>query len=242
MRNRKLIFTAAAALIAATFNACIEDPEPAALEVVADAFVQKTVQDGEVKYAPAFWVFANKSLESVTAEGPEDETWELKKDESSSQVFNLFPETTQYTDSIPATGDYTFTVTSTQSGEAPVTIVDKLENKELDIVIIDSTEYDNSRLKITWEAVEDADSYLVRLYDDSDNLIFISPAIADNKTDYSFGSIDSGWASTSDKAMTGESYRVELLALLYESTSTSTNEDYNIQFISFSSKDIVWGE
>lgn len=242
MRNRKLIFTAVFAFIAATFNSCIEDPEPAALDVVVDAFVQKTVQDGEEKYAPAFWTFANKSLESATVEGPDDETWELEKDAGSSLVFSLFPETTQYTDSMPTPGDYTFTVTSTQSDEAPVNIVDKVENNELSAVTIDSTLFNESRLKITWEDVEDADNYLVRLYDDSDNLLFVSPAIADNKTDYSFGNNDAGWASATTKATAGENYRIELLALLYESTSTSANKDYNLQFISFASKDIVWGE
>ncbi len=242
MRNRKLIFTAVFALVAATFNACIEDPEPVALDVVVDAFVQKTMQDGEEKYALAFWSFANKSLESVSAEGPDDETWELEKEAGSSLVFKLFPETAQYTDSMPTPGDYTFTITSTQSDEAPVTIIDKLENKDLSAVTIDSTQYANSKLKITWTEVEDADDYLVRLYDDEDNLIFVSPSIADNKTDYSFGNNDAGWASATDKALTGESYRIELLALLYESTSTSANEGYNIQFISIASKEIVWGD
>lgn len=237
-----MILTAAIALIAVVFNSCIDDPEPAPLDVVVDTFVQKTVADGEEKYSLAFWAFGNKSIESVTVEGPDDESWQLEKDPSSAMVYSLFPDTEDYTDSIPATGDYTFTVTSTQDDEAPVTVVDKLEIAQLDTIAIDSTLYQNSKLKVTWDAVDDADNYVVRLYDDADNLVFVSPSIAANKTDYSFGNNDSGWASATDRATTGEDYRIELLALLYESTSTSTNKNFNIQFISFASKDIVWGE
>lgn len=242
MRNRKLNLSAVVVLIAVTFNACIEDPEPAPLDVIADVFVQKTVQNGEVKYAPAFWSFANKPLESATVEGPDEETWQLNKEPNNSLVFSLFPETTQYSDSVPASGDYKFTVASTQQDEAPVTVVDKLENIELDTVSIDSTQFTDSRLKITWASVEDADHYMVRLYDDSDNLIYVSSSLTHDKTSYSFGNNDTGWANSTDRAITGENYRVELMALLYESTSNITNQGYNIQFISLTSKDIVWGE
>jgi hypothetical protein len=242
MRNRKLIFAAVLAVIAVTFNACIDDPEPAALDVVTDAFVQKRVFDGEEKYALAFWAFANKDLDSAKVEGPGDETWILEEDESSSLIFSLFPEQEHYTDSMPPAGDYKFIITSTQNGEAPLTVTDKLEDDELAAVVIDSVQYVSMKLKTTWTEVEGADTYLVRLYDDSDRLIYVSPKIADDKTDFSFGTNDSGWADTSSRAVTGENYKVELLALLYESTSTASNQDINIQFISFDSKEIVWGE
>ncbi len=242
MRNRKLILSAVVALLVVTFNACIEDPEPAPLDVAADAFVQKTILNGEEMYAPAFWTLANKPLESVTVEAPDDETWQLEKDPGSSLVFSHFPETAQYTDSLPPSGDYVFTVASTQEGEAPITVVDKLEDSELGAVSIDSAQFVNAKLKITWAAVEDVDDYLVRLYDESNNLLFVSPSLANNKTEFTFGINDSGWADANDRAETGENYKVELLALLYESTSTTSNKNYNIQFISFDSKDIVWDE
>ena len=240
MRNRKLFIMAGFALIAATFNACLEDPEPIALDVIADVYVQKSIQNGEVKYAPSFWVFANKSLESVTAKGPDNESWDLEKDDGSSMVFSLIPETAQHTDSMPLSGDYIFTITSTQSDEAPITIVDKLENKELGAVAIDSTHFENSRLNVLWTAVPNADNYVVRLYDESEKLIYISPLIANNKTEFSFGNTDSGWANASTRATAGNNYRAELVALLYESTSTSNNRNFNIQFISIASKDITW--
>ncbi len=242
MRNRKLIFTAIFALVAASFNACIDDPEPVALDVVSDAFIQKTVEDGEEKYGLNFWVFGNKELESVTVNGPEDETWTLNQDENNPYIFNLFPETTQYSDSMPPSGNYIFTVTSSQNDEPPVTQPDKLENLELEAVTIDSTQFASDKLKVVWTAVEDADAYIIRLLNESDNKIFISPSLVHTKTDYSFGTADPGWSNMYNKAENGKTYRLELLAILYESTSVPANQDYNIQFISLASKEVVWGE
>ncbi len=242
MRNRKLIFTALLALLAVTFNACLDDPEPAALNVVTDVYVQKIVQDGEEKYGLSFWVFGNKEIQTATVDGPGDETWTLNQDENNSYVFNLFPETEQYTDSMPRSGNYTFTVTSTQSDEVPATSTDVLENNELDAILIDSIEYSDSKLKTEWAVVENADAYVVRLYNESDALIYVSPAIAGNKNNHSFGTTDPGWTNAGKKAETGKTYRLELLAILFESTSLPTNREYNIQFISVASAEIVWGE
>lgn len=242
MRNRKLVFATFLALGIATFNACIDDPEPAALTVTTDVFIQKTVLNGVEKYGLSFWAFGNKELDSVTVAGPGDETWTLAQDENNSFVFIHFPELNQYTDSMPASGNYTFRVASTQNGEAPVTSVDKLENMELEAVTIDSTQFINAKLKTIWTVVEDADAYVVRMYDEAENLIFIGSGVAGNKTNYSFGTSDLGWTNPANKAENGETYRLEVLAILYEPTSTQANQEYNIQFISVASKQIVWGE
>lgn len=225
-----------------TLTSCLEDPEPAALDAISDVFVQKVVQDGAEKYGLAFWVVGNKALDSVTVEGPDDESWALEEDPSGNRVYSLFPEEEDYTDLMPEIGDYTFTVKSTQADEAALTLKDELEDDELDAVVIDSTNFDNLKLKVFWQEIEGTDAYVIRLYDDSDDLIFISPKQDDDKTDFAFGLTDAGWSNSSNKAQDGETYRIEVLALLYESGSTSANEDYNIQFISRTSTNVVWGE
>lgn len=242
MRNRKLIFTTVLAIIAVTFNACLEEPEPVLLDVVVDAFAQKKVLNGEEKYAVAFWSIANKSLESVTVEGPDDESWDLENNDGSAIAFSLLPDTAQYTDSMPMPGVYIYTATSTQSNEPPLIIKDTLENKDLNAVTIDSTRFSDSKLTIKWTAVEEVDEYVIRLYDDSENLMFLSPYIANNKTEYSFGKTDGGWTHVTYRPTSDKSYRLELLALLYESNSTSTNKGYNLQFISIATNDVVWSE
>lgn len=244
MKTKRMIWKSVGAFVfgALALTSCIEDPEPVALDAIPDVFVQKIVQDSTEKYGLAFWVFGNKGLDSVLVEGPDDETWTLKAEATGDRVFSLFPEDEDYTDSFPEDGDYTFTVKSTQADEAAITVKDKLEDDELDAVVIDSTKFDNLKLKLFWQEVQGTDAYYVRLYNDDDDLIFMSPKLDDDETDYSFGTTDTGWANSSNKAEDGETYRVEIMAILYESGSNSSNRDYNIQFISLASVEVVWGE
>jgi len=244
MKTKRMIWKSVGAFVFGAFalTSCIEDPEPVALDALPDVFVQKTVQDSVEKYGIAFWVLGNKALDSVNVKGPGDATWTLEEDSSGNRVFSLFPEDEDYTDSLPETGDYTFTVKSTQADEAAITIKDKLEDDELDVVVIDSTKFNNSKLKIFWQEVDDTDGYYVRLYDDDDKLIYMSSILDDDETDYSFGISDTGWSNSGNKAQDGETYRVEVMAILYESGSNSSNRDFNIQFISLASTEIVWGE
>ena len=244
MKTKRLIWKSVTAFVlgSVVLTSCLEDPEPVALDAVPDVFVQKVVQDGVEMYGLAFWVFGNKALDSVLVEGPDEETWALEEDPTGNRVFSLFPEEEDYINSMPVAGDYIFTVRSTQANEAVLTIKDELEDKELDAVVIDSTEFNNLKLEITWQEVEGTDAYYVRLYDDSNDLIFMSSRLEDDETDYSFGLTNTGWANSSDKAQDGETYKVEVMAILYESGSNSTNRDYNVQFISKTSTEIIWGE
>jgi hypothetical protein len=244
MKTKRLIWRSLAAFVVGSvvLTSCIEDPEPVALDAAPDVFVQKVVQDSVEMYGLAFWVVGNKALDSVTVEGPNDTIWTLEKNPSDNRVFSLYPEEEDYADSLPDAGGYTFRVKSTQTDEAVLTLKDELEDDELAAVVIDSTKFKNSKLEIFWQEVDDTDGYYIRLYDDSDKLIFMSPGLDDNETDYSFGVSDTGWADSGNKAQDGETYRVEVMAILYESGSTSSNKDYNVQFISIGSTEITWGE
>jgi hypothetical protein len=241
MRNRKLILKFAAAILtgAVIFTSCIDDPEPPALTVLPDVFVQKQVQNGVEKYGIVFWILGNKEMQTVTVEGPGNANWTLEGDNSTSRVFSLFPEEGDYGMVKPAQGDYKFTVKSKQTGEEAITVVDKLENAELDAIVIDTTQFVNGKLKIIWESVDDADTYLVRMYNQSNKLVFMGPKVAKTATNYSFGMADQGW-TPGMTAESGKTYRVEVLALLYESTSSTTDREYNVQFISLASKNVVW--
>jgi hypothetical protein len=244
MKTKRLILKSVAIFVlgSVVFTSCLDDPEPVALDAVPDVFVQKMVQDDVEKYGLAFWVIGNKALDSVMVEGPDDGTWALEEDPAGNRVFSLIPDEEDYTDSMPFAGDYIFTVQSTQADEVALTLKDELEDDELAAVVIDSTKFNNLKLEIYWQEVESTDAYFVRLYDDSDDLVFMSSGLDNDETDYSFGLTDTGWANTSDKAQDGETCRAEVVAILYESGTTSTDRDYNVQFISKASTEIVWGE
>lgn len=241
MKNRKsfLRYGAAVVIGAVAFTSCIDDPEPPALTVLPDVFVQKEVHDGVEKYGLAFWVLGNKDMKTVTVEGPGTSSWILESDQSTSRVFSLFPDEDDYSASKPAEGDYKFRIKSTQTDEPELTVIDKLENTELAAVVISSTEFVNSKLKTTWGAVANADTYLVRMYNSQNKLVFMGPKLSASATTYSFGSTDQGW-SPGVMPETDKTYRVEVLALLYEANSQPTDKEYNVQFISIRSVNVVW--
>ncbi|WP_139249684.1 hypothetical protein [Mariniphaga anaerophila] len=243
MKTKRVIWRSIGALMMGSLvlTSCVDDPEPIALNAATDVFVQKIVQNDVEKYSVAFWVYGNKDLDSVKVEGPNDESWKLEKTPSNSQLFSLYPEDEDYTETMPAEGEYVFTVKSTQADEAAITFKDKLGADELPAVTIETSVFKDSKQKTTWLEAEDADAYYVRLYDSSDKLVFTS-SILSKVTEYAFGLADNGWADNNKKAEAGETYRIEVLAILYEDGATDSNRGYNVQFISIGSDEIVWGE
>jgi hypothetical protein len=241
MRNGNSLFKFTAAILtcAVIFTSCIDDPEPPALTVLPDVFAQKQVLNGVEKYGIVFWILGNKEMQTVTVEGPGNATWTLTGDNATSRVFSLFPENADYVLVKPAQGDYKFKVKSKQAGEEAITVVDKLESAELNVMIIDTTHFVSGKLKTIWEPVQNADAYLVRLYNQNNKLVFMGPKLAKTSTNYSFGLADQGW-TPGMTAESGKTYRVEVLAILYESTSSATDREYNVQFISLASTNVVW--
>ncbi len=225
--------------VSLTLVSCIDDPEPPVLDARTDVFIQKIQDNGDDQYALAFWIAGNKGLDSVAISGPEGGTWTIEGGNNNPQVLTMLPDKEDYSATMPPAGDYTFKVTSTQSGEAPLLQKDELEEEELGVVMIDTVKFTDLKLNISWGTVSGTDNYLVRLFDEEGDLIFLSNQIENDETDYKFGTTDNGWLNTSRIPLAGDSCRIEILALLYES-SAITDKDYNLQCISLDSEDIEW--
>ena len=229
-------------LSSAVMTSCLEDPQPVMLDALPDVFIQKVMEDSVPKYGIAFWLLANKDIHSVTVSGAGNGDWSLESEALNSRVFSLFPGPGDYTDSIPDPGDYLFTVTSAQADEAPKTFTDKLEETVLEGMIVDTVYFEEGKLNISWQSNDPADAYYVRMFDESNKQVFLSPQIENAETAYSFGLYDTGWTDPGNKAADGESLRLEVIAMLYESDTNSANENHNVQCISIAPLEIVWGE
>lgn len=226
-----------------TFTSCDDDdPQPEQLEAYTDAYAEKIVVNDEEKTAMAFFVQANKELKSVTVKAPGDngKTYTLTVDKNSKKVFRFKPTTEDFSTEDLVTGNYEFTIESTSTDDEKLKQNDELKDAELEKIAIKTTEYSEDKLKTTWDAVSNSDSYVLILSDTDGNIIY-NAEVAEDKTEFSFGTSTNGWIGD-NKAETGKTYKLELLALLFEEGSTSTNQAYNVQYVSLDSKDVVWGE
>jgi hypothetical protein len=142
---------------------------------------------------------------------------------------------------MPAAGDYEFTVTSSQNEEEPIKVKDNLGTEELDAMVISATEFASAKLKTSWATLANAEGFVVRLFAANGDLLYNSPLVVKTDTEFSFGLTDLGWLDASKKAEDTKTYKVELAAIRYE-TGVTVDKEYNVQIVSMTSKDIVWGE
>lgn len=227
------------------FTSCDDDDsKPTPLSAITDVYVQKIYENDVEKTALGMFVTANQSLDSVTVKAPgaNGKTYLLKVDSNDKRTFRLNPDTNDYATDTLVAGNYEFLIKSTVTDVDSLKQSDALQEPVLSKIAIASAEYSDSKLKATWGAVTNVSGYVAKLYDGDGVQIFNSSEIKSDKTEFAFGINDSGWITGQTKAEAGETYKVEILAILFESGVADKDKVYNIQYISMDSKDIVWGE
>jgi len=144
---------------------------------------------------------------------------------------------TQYTKTIPLSGDYIFHATFTD-GQL-LEFYDRLTSDYILPPEITVCQYvvSNSRVDVTWKSVTKATFYNVKLLDGTGKILFVSPVYDSYTTDYSFSKNSQGW-QTSTYPEDGQNVTVELAAYLLEPGST----DNELQSISKTKKVIIWGK
>lgn len=219
------------------------EKEDIALDATADSFIiVKTVETDEgpeYRYGLALHVFANKPMRTVTA-GPEnDAAVSYPLEAYGGYAYDFYTQTAddKFSASLPYVGNYLFAV-SAQTGETA-----SLSDKLLDELIYptDSLKaaYDATaqEMKITWNKIDDADYFKVKMFDADEKLVFNGPAIVPGTTkEYKFKSTTSGWAS-GKSPVNGAQYVIELNAYLYE----PGKKDLDLQAKTINFKNVTWG-
>lgn len=225
------------------FTACDDDDDPIVLDGYADVFVQKTKVGDVEKYAPVFYVGANKNLTSVTVTAPGEEAkqYELEKYWNSENNFRYLPVEADFSDVMLAAGEYTFELVSTDEADVPLILKDNIEEGELGALEGVVSVFEDGQMKTAWTALEGAESYLVKLYDADGELVFFSQPIKDDATEYAFSVSSQGWLNSGSVAQDGETYTLELTAFMYEEGVMDSQKVYNVQFASVDKQEVVWG-
>ncbi|WP_423130106.1 hypothetical protein [Gaoshiqia sp. Z1-71] len=213
-----------------------DDPDP--LQAIVDVMIQDIKTEEGVKYSVVIYATANYELKSakVTAPGAGGEVYNLTAS-ADKRFFMFTPDEEDYTDELPVKGDYTFELTSLI--DEKITGKDVLGDEDLEPIIIKTAAMNSQKLKTTWDKVDDADAYLVRLYTaNKSEILYSSNLLASNQVEYEFGAASSGWAS-GKSPVTDTNYLVELWGVRFE-TGVTIDKANNVQFVTIDSKTIKW--
>ena len=105
--------------------------------------------------------------------------------------------------------------------------------------MISAATVDSQKLKITWDKVTDAETYVVRLYSaDKSELLFASNFLLSSDVQYEIEATTQGWL-TGKSPVVNTNYVVELLGIRSEADASSDKVN-NLQFITTDSKTIKW--
>lgn len=241
MKTNRLIKTLFSVLIPAfLFVACNKDKDNTEFEVFADAYIINRLIEDEVKSAPAFYVYANSGIASVTVTPPAGggEPFELARSPESSYTFFKEPQTNDFKTVAPTPGIYLFEVEST--GGDIIQANDLLEILNLEIPEIVSTNYQSESfsMQIKWESVANADGYVLKLLNNDGLTIFVSFAVSSSTTEYIISPATGNWLM---QVYSGDNLTLQVQAFAYDSDATAENNIYNIGEISIGEKAITWG-
>ena len=205
---------------------------------IGDVMIQDIKTDAGIKYAIVVYVTANQDILSakVTAPGTNGKVYQLSAT-STAEQFAFKPQAGDYTSDMPVSGDYSIEVTSL-SGETLIG-KDVLGSEKLSPILIGAATLDSQKLKVTWDKVTDAETYVVKLYSaDKSVLLFASNFLLSTDVQYELGTTTEGWV-TGKSPVVNTNYVVELLGIRSEADA-ATDKANNLQFITIDSKIIKW--
>lgn len=238
-KSKQIITLGLGSLMALSgLNSCNDDNETPDFAAVSDVYMQKITVDDQEKYAPVFYVYANRNLKevSVIAPGEEEKTYTLEKNGENSNLFVWNPTDEDFTTEKTEEGDYTFTITS--SKDELLQGIDKLTEDEIDAIKIDKFDYEASThsFDISWNEIEDAKVYVVKIItkEDKDQL-YISTGLDENSLE--FDEQTYGW-SQNIEVPEGTECILEVYAYHFEDQKNPSW--YHIQMECIDSREFNW--
>lgn len=233
IRNSLLIL---ALLIA--FTGCNKNEEE--FSVNCDViFIKKKVNE-EIVFGTAYVVYSNKSIASAAVTDPNGGgPINLEEFNNYDYTFYYDPGEDDFSTDLVIPGIYSFDIANTE-GET-IEATDEQEYSNVGFAEIYSLVFDenNEGLYIGWNGASDADAYNVRIYKDTDNLIFSGNLIDVSSTGY-FVSYYSATGTWSEKPVKGQNYTLQVQSIKYDSDATSNDYFYNVQEYSVTERQITW--
>ena len=232
-RPRIILFSIALIFL----GSCLTEPK-FEFEGYGDVYIQKKLVNGVNKYVPYYFAYANTGLSSVILTLPSATQVNLSPYQNDYYTFSNNPSASDYGNSIPAAGNYSFNVT-TMDGDVKV-MSDVLTADEIAVPVITEAAFKaaSGGIYMKWNAVSGANAYNVKLFSQSGELVFSSTLMVITKTDLLIEQNTTGWVLGNPTYNT--TYRAELHVYKFEEGSTDQNYLYNLQCESFAEASVTW--
>jgi hypothetical protein len=238
MKTNNLLKTGLLLFIPLFLLSCIDNEVN--LTGQGDAYVLLEVngQDTVMGLGLHAFSFADFKSVTVTVTGKPTLSYTLKSYLNYQQDFVWESPLSQFTKTLPATGEYVFNAVF--SDGKTLMFNDILTADIIAPPKIKSCAWvkQNARIEVQWDKVQRADVYNVKLLDQSGNILFVSPAFNNAVSSYYFASDTQGWQSTTTMPAEGQTLKVEVTAYLLE----ARNDENNLQCIAKSRSEIIWGK
>jgi len=216
---------------------CNDDDTTIAFEVTGDVFITKKMIAEEEQFAASYYAFGTHPITAAKVSSPNAEEFNLTAVNESPNTWIKVPEEDDFVNELPTLGTYTFTVTH-ESVEHETT--DDLIYNDLKFTEIISKEFSSQILTLEWEAGPGAEGHIVRLVNETGDIVFGSAFIPEQGTKLEIG-INTGtgtWLSGYPK--TGDTYSIELHAFSFESGVADSQKPRHIQGIAVTDDSIIW--
>lgn len=196
----------------------------------------KTVHD-TVKYAPAFYVYANQNIKSAEVSAPDGSPIELSFYNSNVITYAKLPKEADYTETEPQSGEYAFSVKSVNGDVftgSDILYPTGLEAPEISGISFNSS---NSTMHVNWNTDLGANGYFVRLINNNGETVYTGYNVSADSTSYTIRSTDEGWEQP---PYSGTKYILQMNAIEYDADDNLTEYYYHVNAIAFSEEEITW--
>lgn len=233
MRMRKIGKLAVFIIAVVGLVACNENGV-APFDAVGDVFVIKKMEGEELVYSKSYFVYGNQTITWAKVVNETDEELDLEEVDDNKLSFALKEE---YLPEMPEEGLYQFIV---MNEDMEYEDVDELVFEDIQIPTITDITVENERLELEWEAGENDEFHTVRILNDEGELIYLGSLLGSSEDNFVLdqGLGNESWESGYPNI--GDTYTLELHAVLFEEGANNRDYLYNIQEIAIAETEIVW--
>lgn len=212
MKNWRIF--AFATLMLTGLASCESDSDES-YEAIADAFVNTTEIDGVAKHAVIYSVVAYNKIQGVEVTTPDNENVTLESYQGSSLSYYMNPEEDAYTESMPASGSYSFEVTF--DGGETITATNTIGTSFVEQPDIESLVYqsDEETITLRWTKVGNAHGYQLKVFAEGEQIYSLPPFTIAAQDDIFEMTID----ATTFYDYTPGPLQFEISALLFETSA-----------------------